>query len=57
MNETMIIWMAVIAAVLLAFVLRGIQKFRETAHDGKTARFLEYAKDKEIFYCPGDEEN
>ncbi len=56
MNETMIIWMSVIAAVLLAFVLRGIQKFRESAHAGKPARFIEYAKDKEIFYCPGDED-
>ena len=56
MNETMIIWMCVISVVLLAFVLRGIQKFRESAHAGKSARFIEYAKDKEIFYCPGDEE-
>lgn len=56
MNETMIIWMSVIAVVLLAFILRGVQKFRETAHAGKSARFIEIAKDKELFYCPGDED-
>ena len=57
MNETMIIWSSVIAAVLLAFLLRAIQKFRETNRQvGKPARFIEIAKDKELFYCPGDEE-
>ena len=57
MNETMIIWSSVIAVVLLAFVLRGIQKFRESnLHAGKSARFIEIAKDKELFYCPGDED-
>ena len=56
MNETMIIWFSVITLVLLAFVLRAIEKFRETNWNSeKPIKLIEMAKEKELFYCPGDE--
>lgn len=56
MNEAMIIWFSVIALVLLAFVLRAIEKFREeNAHPNKPVRYFEMARERDVFYCPGDD--
>ena len=56
MNQTMIIWYSVIAIVLLVITFRSFQKFRESNnHSKKSVHFIEIAKNKELFYCPGDE--
>ena len=56
MNQTMIIWSSVIAIVLLVIMFRSFQKFRESNnHSEKSIHFIEIAKNKELFYCPGDE--
>ena len=56
MNQTMFIWSSVIAIVLLVILFRSFQKFREANNPShKPVHFIEIAKNKEIFYCPGDE--
>ena len=52
----MFIWYSVIAIVLLVITFRTFQKFRESNnHSEKNVHFIEIAKNKELFYCPGDE--
>ena len=56
MNEAMVIWFTVISLVMIAFVLRAIEKFREeNSHSNKPIHYFELAKEKEVFYCPGDD--
>ena len=56
MNEIMLIWSAVVATVLLAFLFRAIENFRkENNHSNKPVHCLELSDNKEEFYCPGDE--
>ena len=56
MNESMLIWVAVVSIVLLAFVFRAIEKFREENNASqKPLHCLELGEEKDVFYCPGDE--
>ena len=57
MNETMITWMAVVAVLLLAFLFRAIEKFREESNAShQSFHCLELSNEEEEFFCPGDKE-
>lgn len=57
MNEIMIIWSTVVSVVVLAFFFRAIENFRkENNPSHKSIHCLEMGDNKEVFYCPGDEE-
>ena len=57
MNEIMVIWSAVVSVVVLAFFFRAVENFRkENNPSHRRIHCLEFVDNKELFYCPGDEE-
>lgn len=52
MTHSMIVWSGIIIVIVLAFILRAIEK----CHHIKDFRHLiEMSEEEEMFYCPGDE--
>lgn len=61
-SQPVIIWSAIILLMVVAFAVRMIEKMRMSHHLDKQGHlnkhrhhFIEIAKEKELFYCPGDE--
>lgn len=55
MSQQVLIWSLVVAAVVVAIVLREFHNERNvksTKH-----KFIEIGKESEIFFCPGDIES
>lgn len=57
MNQQVVIWMAVVALMLLAFLIRELLIMRKAggAH-GRRRHVVEMGKEFDMFYCPGDKE-
>ncbi len=56
MNEQMIVWCVIAGVLLCAFIFRAIEeRVSRARHDGhKLGHVIEFGKEKEIFYIPGD---
>lgn len=56
MTQPVFVWTALILLVGAAFLFRGFEKFRVSRSVSKRKHhFVEMAKEKDLFYCPGDE--
>lgn len=56
MNQPMIIWCAIVVVLLLAFIFRSIARFYTEGGNNelKPRRLIEFGKEMEMFYLPGD---
>lgn len=56
MSQPMIVWCAIAAILLFAFMLRAIERYYTECHHngGKPRHLFEVGKDKDIFFVPGD---
>lgn len=59
MNQPIIVWCVIAGVLLFAFVFRAIERYyTECRHNNsKNIHLFEIAKEKEIFYVPGDVED
>lgn len=57
MNQQVVIWMAVVALMLLAFLIRELLITRKAVGTHRHRRHVvEMGKEFDMFYCPGDKE-
>lgn len=56
MNHPMIVWCAITGVLLCAFLFRAVERYcKECRHrDHKPRHILEFGKEKDMFYIPGD---
>ena len=59
MNKPVIVWCVIAGVLLFAFIFRAIERYyTKIRHNGQKPRHLfEMAKEKDIFYIPGDVED
>lgn len=59
MNKPVIVWCVISGVLLFAFIFRAIERYyTEIRRNGQKPRHLfEMAKEKDIFYIPGDVED
>lgn len=53
MTHSMIVWSGIIIVIVLAFILRVVEKCY-LAKDSRKS-LIEMDKEEEMFFCPGDE--
>lgn len=56
MNQPMIIWCVIAGVLLLAFVLRSIERHHASCgrHAHKPRHIIEIGRERDMFYIPGD---
>ena len=55
-SQPVLVWSAIVLLMIVAFAIRAIEKIRMShSADKRRHRFIEMAKERELFYCPGDE--
>lgn len=56
MNHPVLMWCAIAAVLLLAFVFRAVGKHHVLCRhrESKPRRFFEMGSEKDIFFIPGD---
>lgn len=58
MNNPMMVWFIIAGVLLLAFVLRAIEKHRAGMHHvnlrPRHLHIIEIGKERDMFYIPGD---
>ena len=56
MTHSMIVWSCIITIIVLAFILRAVEKYYLAKDSRKRhIHLIEMSKEEEMFYCPGDE--
>ena len=56
MTHSMIVWSCIITIIVLAFILRAVEKCYLAKDSRKRhIHLIEMSKEEEMFYCPGDE--
>ena len=56
MTHSMIVWSGIIVVIVLAFVLRVVEKcYQAKDFRKKYIHLIEMSKEEEMFFCPGDE--
>lgn len=54
MNHQSVVWCAIAALLLCAFLLRALEEYIAGRRSGKRRHFIEWGKESDIFYIPGD---
>ena len=54
MNEPVIVWVSIIVLTVVALVVRTVRKLHPSNGVRKHRRIIEFGKEAEMFYCPGD---
>ena len=55
MNHQMIAWCVIAGVLLCAFIFRAVERhYSERRRAHKPRHIIEFGKDKDIFYIPGD---
>ena len=60
MSQPMIVWCAIVGALLFAFLLRTAGKYYSERHHKANyhhSHVIEIGKEREMFYVPGDAED
>lgn len=60
MNQAMLIWCAIAGVLLCAFLLRTLGRFYKVGSSygrHKARHLVEFGKESEMFYVPGDADN
>ena len=56
MTHSMIVWSCIITIIVLAFILRAVEKcYLAKDSRKKHIHLIEMGKEEEMFFCPGDE--
>ena len=56
MTHSMIVWSGIIIVIVLAFILRAMEKCHRMKDFRKRhIHLIEMSKEEEMFFCPGDE--
>lgn len=56
MTHSMIVWSGIIIVIVLAFILRAVEKCHLMKDFRKRhIHLIEMSKEEEMFFCPGDE--
>ena len=56
MTHSMIVWSGIVVVVVLAFILRAVEKCHYVKDFRKRhIHMIEMSKEEEMFFCPGDE--
>lgn len=59
MNHSMIVWCVIVGILLFVFVFRALEdRYATCRHKGfKIRHLVEFGKERDIFYVPGDEDD
>ena len=56
MTHSMIVWSCIITIIVLAFILRAVEKcYLAKDFRKRHIHLIEMSKEEEMFYCPGDD--
>ena len=56
MTHSMIVWSGIVVVVVMAFILREVEKCHHVKDFRKRhIHMIEMSKEEEMFFCPGDE--
>lgn len=57
MTQQSIIWFTIVTLMMIVFALKGLKKLCTDYHfNNKLHHFIAVGSDKDLFFCPGDED-